>query len=275
MAKNLLVLCAVIVLSTSHAYAATGTTTVSASPAAPPFKDPTTGMEMIFVKGGCYKMGNAFPENKEDFQEELPVHEVCVDDFYLGKYEVTQGQWKKVMGNNPSEESSCGENCPVQNVSWNDVQGFISKLNSLSGGSKFRLPTEAEWEFAARSGGKNDKYSGGNDVDKVAWYYNNAKDTSKKEEFHKINPVGKKAPNALGFYDMSGNVWEWTNDWYGSNYYSTSPRNNPTGPATGETRAIRGGCASGYEWNMRVSRRDAYEPDYRYRSIGFRLLKTP
>jgi len=265
MYKKLLVLCAVIILSAHHADAAVGTTAVSASPS-PPFKDPATGIEMVYVKGGCYKMGNAFPENKEDFPEELPVHEVCVDDFYLGKYEVTQGQWKKIMGSNPSEESSCGENCPVQNVSWNDVQGFISRLNSLSGGSKYRLPTEAEFEYAARSGGKNERYSGGNDVDSVAWYNENSD--------NKLHPVGTKAPNGLGIYDMAGSVWEWTNDWYGSNYYSSSPRNNPAGPDSGVDRVVRGGCVTGEAYNMRTARRNGYTPDTRRPSLGFRLLRT-
>jgi formylglycine-generating enzyme required for sulfatase activity len=240
---------------------------------------PTTtaiNIEMVHVKGGCYQMGNIFPENREDYPaDELPVHEVCVDDFNIGKFEVTQGQWKKIMGNNPSEESSCGDNCPVQNVSWIEVQDFIIRLNSSRSGSKYRLPTEAEFEYAQRSGGKNERYSGGNDVDSVAWYYKNALDTSKKEEFHKIHPVGLKSPNGLGAYDMSGNVWEWTNDWYDENYYSHSPRNNPTGPASGTMRAVRGGCASGYIWNMRTSRRDGYEPNYSYRSIGFRLVRNP
>ncbi len=220
-------------------------------------------------------MGNIYNEYRADLPDELPVHEVCVDDFYMGKYEVTQGQWKRIMGKNPSEEKSCGDNCPVQNISWDEVQDFVRRLNKISAGSKYRLPTEAEFEYAQRSGGKNERYSGGNDVGRVAWYYENARDTSKTEEFHKIHPVGKKAPNGLGLYDMSGNVWEWTNDWYESTYYANSPRNNPTGPSTGTMRTVRGGCASGYEQNMRVSRRDAYEPDYKFRSIGFRLLRTP
>jgi len=265
MAKNLWVVFAVMILS------------VNFGCAGKVFKDPTTGLEieMVYVKGGCYQMGNTFPENIEDYPtDELPVHEVCVNDFYLGKYEVTQGQWKKIMGSNPSEESSCGDNCPVANISWHDAQNFISRLNTGNGGSKYRLPTEAEFEYAQRSGGRNERYSGGNNVDRVAWYDKNSVDTSKTELFHKTHPVGTKASNGLGIYDMSGNVWEWTNDWYGSEYYSNSPRNNPAGPGSGDARVVRGGCASGTVANMRVSRRDSYAPDYSFRSIGIRLLRT-
>ncbi|TAN44631.1 MAG: formylglycine-generating enzyme family protein, partial [Nitrospirae bacterium] len=135
-------------------------------------KDAATGIEMVLVKGGCYQMGDTFGDGDSD---EKPVHEVCVDDFYIGKFEVTQGQWQAVMGNNPSSFKNCGDNCPVESVSWNDVQEFISRLNKKvplsKGGTRglYRLPTEAEWEYAARSGGKREKYAGGDDVDSVAW----------------------------------------------------------------------------------------------------------
>ena len=130
------------------------------------YTDPTTGMEFVFVKGGCYQMGDTFGDG---YSDEKPVHEVCVDDFYIGKYEVTQAQWEKVMGNNPSYFKNC-DNCPVEQVSWNDIQEFINRLNSKAGGNKYRLPTEAEWEYAARSGEKREKYSGGDDCDSVGWY---------------------------------------------------------------------------------------------------------
>jgi formylglycine-generating enzyme required for sulfatase activity len=120
------------------------------------FTDLTTGIQMVFVQGGCYQMGDTFGDGESD---EKPVHKVCVHDFYMGKYEVTQGQWKAVMGNNPSNFSNCGDNCPVEQVSWADVQQFIQRLNSRSG-KNYRLPTEAEWEYAARSGGKSEKWSG-------------------------------------------------------------------------------------------------------------------
>ena len=204
----------------------------------------------------------------DGYPEESPVHEVCVDEFYMGKYEVTQGQWKSIMGNNTSALSTCGgDNCPVDTVSWSDVQKFISKLNSRSGGSKYRLPTEAEWEYAARSGGKSEKYSGGKNINSVAWYAENSG--------RKNHPVGTKAQNGLGIYDMSGNVWEWTNDWYGSDYYKNSPRNNPSGPGSGVDRVVRGGCVTGEAANQRVSRRNGYAPDLRTHALGFRLLRVP
>lgn len=184
---------------------------------------------IIFVKGGCFQMGNIFGDGGGN---EQPAHEVCVDDFYMGKYEVTQKEWTEVMGNNPSYFKNCGDNCPVENVSWNDVQEYINKLNSKTG-KNYRLPTEAEWEYAARSGGKNEKYAGGNYINSVAWYSNNSGD--------KTHPVGQKQPNGLGIYDMSGNVREWVQDWYKNNYYKNSPRNNPRGPDSGQARVLRGG----------------------------------
>ena len=134
------------------------------------YTDPTTGIEMILVKGGCFQMGDTFGDGSP---YERPLHEVCVDDFYVGKYEITQGQWKAIMGNNPSRYKDWGDNCPVEKVSWNDIQEFISKLNQKTG-KAYRLPTEAEWEYAAKSGGKNEKYSGSNDVDSVAWFGKNS-----------------------------------------------------------------------------------------------------
>jgi formylglycine-generating enzyme required for sulfatase activity len=225
-------------------------------------KDPATGMELVFVKGGCYQMGDTFGDGEYD---EKPVHEVCVDDFYIGKYEVTQGQWKQIMGNNPSYFKNCGDDCPVEQVSWNDAQKFINRLNQKSGG-KYRLPTEAEWEYAARSGGKNEKYSGGNDVDSVAWHNSNSNS--------KTHSVGQKQPNGLGIYDMSGNVWEWVSDWYDGGYYKNSPRNNPTGPNSGSNRVFRGGRWNSHAGNVRAANRLFYIPAYRVDILGFRLLST-
>ncbi|MBF0328761.1 MAG: formylglycine-generating enzyme family protein [Nitrospirae bacterium] len=229
-------------------------------------KDSATGMELVFVKGGCYQMGCG-SWTSECYDDEKPVHEVCVDDYYIGKYEVTQGQWQAVMGNNPSHFKNCGDNCPVENVSWNDVQEFISRLNSRSGGGKYRLPTEAEWEYAARSGGKSEKYSGGNDVDSVAWYSSNSGS--------KTHQVGTKAPNGLGIYDMSGNVWEWVQDWKADNYYSNSPRNNPTGPSSGSYRVYRGGSWDDNAGFVRSALRNFDNPGYRYGFLGIRLARTP
>jgi len=223
------------------------------------FTDSATGMQMIFVKGGCYQMGDAFGDGAAD---EKPVHEVCVNDFYIGKYEVTQGQWQRIMGNNPSYFKNCGDNCPVEQVSWNDAQDFIRRLNSRSG-KQYRLPTEAEWEYAARSGGRSEKYTGGNDVDAVAWYRSNSGS--------KTHPVGQKRPNGLGLYDMSGNVWEWCSDWYGKKYYSQGPRDNPDGPSSGYYRVLRGGSCDDTPSGVRVADRVRLEPGYRDYYIGFRV----
>ena len=230
------------------------------------FKDAATGMEMIFVKGGCYQMGDTFGDGGKD---EKPVHDVCVSDFYMGKHEVTQGQWKRIMGNNPSSFSSCGDNCPVENVSWNDVQNFIGKLNSRTG-KRYRLPTEAEWEYAARSGGKSEKWSGTSSESSLgdyAWYISNSG--------RRTHPVGQKQPNGLGLHDMSGNVWEWCQDWYGSNYYGGSGRDNPVGPSSGSYRVIRGGGWSGSAASARAAFRSGYLPDDRYYDLGFRLALPP
>jgi len=227
------------------------------------FTDPTTGMEFVPVKGGCFQMGDTFGDG---YASEKPVHEVCVDGFSIGKYEVTQGQWKAVMGNNPSKFSSCGDNCPVEQVSWNDVQDFIGKLNSRSG-RNYRLPTEAEWEYAARSGGKSEKYSGSSSIDSVAWY--GGWDGNSSSTTH----VGRKGANGLGIYDMSGNVWEWCSDWYGEEYYGESPRSNPQGPSTGSGRVGRGGSWSGEPASVRASNRSNGSPSAnRFSTLGFRLL---
>ena len=191
------------------------------------FADPTIGMEFVNVSGGCFQMGDNFGDG---YGDEKPVHEACVNDFAIGKYEVTQGEYKRIMGNNPSAFSSCGDNCPVEKVSWNDAQDFIRKLNSQSGRS-YRLPTEAEWEYAARSGGKREKYSGGDNVDAVAWYSGNSGS--------KTHPVGQKQANGLGIFDMSGNVWEWVSDWFAT--YSNGRQQDPQGPSSGSIRVHRGG----------------------------------
>jgi formylglycine-generating enzyme required for sulfatase activity len=255
------------------------------------FKDPATGMEMIFVKGGCYQMGDTFGDGESD---EKPVHEVCVNDFYIGKYEVNVGHFRKFVNDTGYQtEAEKGDGCyiwtgskwdkrrdanwrnpgfsqkeshPVVCVSWNDAQAFIKHLNRR-GGKNYRLPTEAEWEYAARSGGKSEKYSGGNDVDAVAWYVSNSGS--------RTHPVGQKQPNGLGLHDMSGNVWEWCQDWYGSNYYGGSGRDNPVGPSSGSDRVDRGGSWSNSAANTRAASRSRSSPVYRYYSLGFRLALPP
>ncbi len=194
-------------------------------------------MGLVFVKGGCFDMGDIFGNGPYDAK---PAHNVCISDFYMGKHEVTQGQWKAITGNNPSYFKNCGDTCPVESVSWNDIQVFLQKLNSRTGKS-YRLPTEAEWEYAARSGGKKEKYAGtssDSDLGSYAWYASNSGG--------KTHPVGQKKPNSLGLYDMSGNVWEWVSDLYDFHYYKNSPRNNPQGPTSGkgplehQERVVRG-----------------------------------
>jgi formylglycine-generating enzyme required for sulfatase activity len=214
-------------------------------------------IEMINVPGGCFQMGDTFGDG---FASEKPLHEACVNDFAIGKYEVTQGQWRKVMGNNPSNFSSCGDDCPVEQVSWNDVQEFVRKLNSQTG-KRYRLPTEAEWEYAARSGGKQEKYSGGDYVDDVAWYKDNSGG--------KTHPVGQKRANGLGIHDMSGNVWEWVSDRYGD--YSSGRQQNPQGPSSGSSRVNRGGSWGDDARYVRAASRSDFSPDVRRSYLGFRL----
>ena len=202
--------------------------------------------------------------SNDGLDDEKPVHKVCVDGFWMGKYEVTQGQWQKIMSNNPSNFKK-GDDYPVEKVSWNDCQEFIQKLNAKST-HKFRLPTEAEWEYACRSGGRDEKYSGGNNVDRVAWHENNS-------DFH-THPVGGKIANGLGIYDMSGNVWEWCVDWYSENYYVNSPENNPRGPNSGAFRVFRGGSWINASKSMRSTYRYRDEPDFHYSNLGFRLVSA-
>ncbi len=170
------------------------------------------------------------------------------------------------MGNNPSYFKK-GDDYPVENVSWYDAQEFIGKLNRRTGNRfGFRLPSEAEWEYACRSGGKPEKYCGGNAVDRLAWYRNNRGGHT--------HPVGTKAPNGLGIYDMSGNVWEWCMDWYDKNYYKRSPRNNPHGPSSGYIRVLRGGAWDVGPWNGRSACRGWLRPGNRGDFLGFRLIRT-
>jgi len=220
----------------------------------------SVNIEMIFVQGGTFTMGCTSEQGRGCFDGEKPSHRVTLSDFFIGKYEVTQAQWRVIMGNNPSYFK--GDNLPVEWVSWNDVQLFIRKLNAHTG-MQYRLPTEAEWEFAARGGNMSNgyKYSGSNNVGSVAWYTDNSG--------NKTHPVGTKAPNELGIYDMSGNVWEWCSDWYDS--YSTNAQTNPQGASIGSYRVNRGGSWYGNAWLSRISLRNFYTTDFRDNSRGFRL----
>lgn len=221
--------------------------------------------EMVFVKGGAFMMGCTDEQGGDCGNGENPVHQVTVGDYKIGKYEVTQAQWRAVMGSVPPELNNKGcDQCPVERVSWNDIQEFLKKLNQRTGGN-YRLPTEAEWEYAARGGQKSNKtkFAGSQNLDAVGWYSGNSGS--------KIHPVGKKAPNELGIYDMSGNVWEWCAD--GKRTYSSEAQTNPKGPSGG-SRVLRGGS-----WSLnglgvcRVSDRLSYNPDYRLDGLGFRLAQ--
>ena len=193
--------------------------------------EPVTGMEFVFVPGGCFKMGDVFGSGHTS---EKPVHEVCLEGFWIGRFEVTQAQWRAVMGNNPSRFGS-GERHPVDSLTWEQARDFTRALSAASGGqSAFRLPTEAEWEYACRSGGKNEIYAGGDDASRVAWYDDNAGGGT--------HAVGQKAPNGLGIFDMSGNVAEWVQDRYSDQAYAQHAKNNPLFAEEGNgPRALRGG----------------------------------
>ena len=220
--------------------------------------------EMIAVKGGTFTMGCTSEQGGDCDSDEKPTHSVTLSDYYIGKFEVTQKLWKAVMRTNPSYFK--GDNLPVEDVSWNDALEFIRKLNQKTG-QNFRLPTEAEWEYAARGGNKSRgyKYSGSNNIGDVAW--------CAEYSGSKTHPVGTKSPNELGIYDMSGNVWEWCQDWYES--YSSGSQTNPTGPSTGSHRVLRGGSWNGTAWICRVSDRDGNNPGDRDFNFGFRLVLDP
>lgn len=244
--------------------------------------------EMIPVPEGCFQMGNTFGDG---YYMERPVHEVCLSAFAIGEFSVTRGDFKKFAeetGYRSEAEKSGGcyiydgirwvkdpasswrfpgflqqDNHPVVCVSWNDS---IAYAEWLTGKMKrqYRLPTEAEWEYAARSGGKQEKYAGSDDVDSVAWYSRNSG--------NRTHPVGSKQPNDLGLYDMSGNVWQWTADWYNERYYRESPINNPQGPNSGSKRIFRGGSWFSDQRGVRTTYRDFHFPSYASSYLGFRLV---
>ena len=251
------------VLTTNTTASSTTGSSLSGNTITIPVKDGIS-FEMVRVEAGTFAMG-ATPEMKDPFNWEKPVHQVTqTNDYYIGKYEVTQALWQAVMGNNPSDFK--GDNLPVENVSWNDCQEFLSKLNSITG-KTFRLPTEAEWEYAARGGKKRRgyQYSGSSNLSDVAWYWVNSVNSDSK-----THAVGSKQANELGIYDMSGNVLEWCQDWYG--FYSSSSQLNPTGATSGSYRVSRGGSWNNGARLCRSSYRDCNSPDYRDDYLGFRLV---
>ncbi|MDY4862560.1 MAG: SUMF1/EgtB/PvdO family nonheme iron enzyme [Candidatus Onthomorpha sp.] len=221
--------------------------------------------KMIKVEGGTFSMGATSEQGSDAFIWEKPVHSVTLSDYYIGETEVTQELWEAVMGSNPSKFIG-NDQRPVEYVSWKDCQEFIKKLNRLTG-KEFRLPTEAEWEYAARGGkcSKNYvyKYSGSNNADEVAWYRGNSGSTT--------HPVKTKKANKLGLYDMSGNVCEWCNDRHDGTYYINSPQTNPTGPSRGWIRVLRGGSWRSLDRSVRVSNRNSSAPGLRFNDGGLRL----
>ncbi len=254
--------------------------TVADDPAVVPAGDSITvvedseGLLTVTIKGASYRMrpvaGGTFtmgaPAEDSDADEwEKPAHEVTLSSYYMGTTEVTQALWKAVMGSNPSYFE--GDNLPVEKVSWSDCQEFVAKLNQMTG-KQFRLPTEAEWEYAARGGNQSKGYiySGSNDIDAVAWYAEDFLDLGN------THPVGTKQPNELGLYDMSGNVFEWCADWSGD--YSSEAQTSPTGPASGSTRMIRGGSWCDVAGFCRSLYRCDSSPDNRNNTIGLRLALT-
>lgn len=225
--------------------------------------------KMVAVDGGTFDMGATMEQGYGAYDWEKPVHQVTLSDYFIGQTEVTQELWIAVMGSDPSHYND-NPLLPVDNVSWNDCQTFISKLNEMTGKS-FRLPTEAEWEFAARGGNLSEgfRYSGEDDIDLIGWYWGNIPSHYSGTTGYGTQPVATKLPNELGLYDMTGNVWEWCQDWYGS--YSPDDQTDPTGPSWGSYRIFRGGSWSRSAESCRVSYRNFNYPSSSDDSMGFRL----
>ncbi|MBI1911633.1 MAG: SUMF1/EgtB/PvdO family nonheme iron enzyme [Deltaproteobacteria bacterium] len=227
----------------------------------PPFK-------MVLIKGGCFDMGDVAGEGDED---EKPVHQVCVSDYYMAETEVTQELFEAVMGYNPikriTPKAATDPQKPVVYVNWHLANEFIKKLNEETK-SFYRLPTEAEWEYAARSGGKKEKWPGINneaELGDYAWFADNSDDIMQK--------VKQKKPNGLGIYDMAGNAWEWVEDNFDSEYYRNSPKKDPYGPDVSQYRSLRGGSFIDQPIRLRSTYRYALEPTRRIGSVGFRLAE--
>jgi formylglycine-generating enzyme required for sulfatase activity len=248
------------------------------------YTDPSTGMEFVSVKGGCFQMGDSVGDGDPN---ERPVHEVCVSDFNMGKYEVTNAQYQKFKPQHKSESSEGftqdADNQPVVNVSWDDAVAYAKWLSQKSG-QTYRLPTEAEWEYAARAGTTTSRYWG-NNPDDTCKYANVADLTAKKKRpswttffcddgYVVSAPVGSFKPNSFGLYDMMGNVWEWCEDTYNSEAYTKLPKNNPVYTGEGEYRVMRGGGWSNGPLGIRSSHRVGLSPDFGHHALGFRLVKT-
>jgi formylglycine-generating enzyme required for sulfatase activity len=222
--------------------------------------DVICGMEMVPVPGGTFEMGDLFGEGMEN---ELPVHRVGLDAFYIGRYPVTQDQWMRLQSENPSRFQ--GGDLPVEQVTWYQARDFARQLTLAHNGRyRFDLPTEAQWEYAARSGGRAERYAGGDAVDPVAWNESNSGG--------RTHPVGANRPNGLGLYDMSGNVWEWCRDTFAADAYAHHNAHDPLMEAAGPDRVIRGGSWNLDAWSARCARRFSFRADMFGAGLGFRLV---
>jgi formylglycine-generating enzyme required for sulfatase activity len=240
------------IVASSQGITGSVTVTVTAAPVVGAF---------VLIQPGSFQMGSTNGES-----DELPVHTVSITKaFWLQTTEVTRGEWRVVMGSDPISDS-CGDACPVSLVSWDEVQTFIQRLNAANPGANYRLPTEAEWEYATRAGTTGD-YGGNGVLDDMGWHGGNSGGT--------IHPVGLKRPNAWGIYDAHGNVWEWVMDRYSASYYSTSPVSDPPGPPSGSDRVVRGGSYLTGADPTRSAERLNILPSLRFVSVGFRLARTP
>ena len=226
--------------------------------ARPPQDSTIHAPAMVLVEGGTFKMGSA-----NGLKNEQPVHSITLKSFYIGQYEVTQTFWQQVMGNQPAHFAGCSS-CPVEDVTPEQIRIFISKLNQLTG-KHYRLPTEAEWEYAALGGNKSKgyKYSGSNSTDEVAWFKDNSES--------KTHPVGQKKPNELGIYDMSGNVWELCADWFDNKYYKKSTASNPLNNKKATHRVMRGGSWRSPKERCYSKARNRNISDHHKQNGGFRL----
>ncbi len=247
--------------------------------------DPTTGMEFMAIPGGCFRMGDTYGDGQGD---EKPLHEVCLTGFHLGRYEVTNGQYRRFKPDHDSRsyggQTLNDDQQPAVNLSWYDAVAFAQWLSKQSGRS-YRLPTEAEWEYASR-GGASSRNFWGNDPDEACRFANVADQnalaqwpewvvTNCADGYRVAAPVGTFLPNGYGLHDMLGNAWEWTSDWYDAEYYFKSPKENPGGPLAGSLRVPRGGGWGNAAECVRAADRNGFAPEFRVLFLGFRLVATP
>ena len=254
-----------------------GVSSQSSNPTGRDFVENSLGlnMKMVWVEGGSFQMGGTSEQGSDVFDNEYPIRRVNLNGFFIGESVVTQEQWEKVMGTSIYQQASkagysvtsVGPDYPMYYVSWDEAQAFCRELSRITGRT-YCLPTEAQWEYAARGGKNNEgtKYSGSWSLDAVGWYDDNSGSAPQRVKY--------KRPNSLGIYDMSGNVWEWCSDWY-SNTYNVNDVNNPTGPSSGSNRVLRGGGWFDYARKCRVSYRGSNSPGSRTDAIGFRVVLIP